>query len=563
MAQQNRTAAANDMTPQQLWETAVQAYQQGDLKRARKALKPLVEGEISLPGEVFLLAGMVEAQFNETEAAEAHLQKAVKMVPERPEAWTNLGNVQLMQGNAIAAEASFRKVLKGAPDHVDTLNNLGVALEAQGRPRDALDCFDRVLELHPEFPGAARSRAQNLVQLQRADEARVAYEALLAESSDDPLLAVEYAEFLERDNRPEEAAAKLPASDRLTDVHAIARIDGLRARLLERNGEYQQALALVRDARERSGQDWLSCAEGWLLDRLGRYEEAMQAFGRGNRARAKQWNFRRLREQRFAEFVADKLARGPRPVSETAEPDGRRDPVFVVGLPRSGTTLLDRMFGAHPETQVLEELTALRAAEDARRAGEGPDRARAAYWEQVSRHVDIDPDRLVVDKNPLHAAHLDLIPALFPQARVVLMLRHPYDAALSSWMQDFDANPATVHFLELESTAALSADLLGLMRSFEQTWPEQAVRVRYEDLVADFRSEITRVLQAIGLDWHDDVADYANRSRETGMVTTPSYAQVTQALYGSAVERWRNYERWLQPFDEKLQPMLEPFGYER
>ena len=552
-------------TPQQCWQRALAAYERGDAEKARRALEPLLDLP-SVPGEVELLAGLVDLQTGRAAAAEPRLQRAVRLAPARVEGWLGLGNAQQINGRVQEAIESLRQALRLQPDHPAAMQNLGVAYEDMGRYRDALDCFDRVLAAQPGAAGLRLDRARLLKRLGRADDARGAFEALLREQPDDALLQLELAELHEQTNRLDEAAAALPDEASLPDADARARAAEVTARLLARRGEDAAALESVRAARERTGCDQLGYREGILLDRMGRFEEALNAFRCANEARAGQRKFRRLHEQPFAEYVRYKVEQGIPAGSPdegaTGEPrPGRAEPVFLVGLPRSGTTLLDRMLGAHPEMQVLEELEALRVAEAAVAAGRSLAEARRAYWEYVERHVDLADGRIVLDKNPMHAPHLDLLPRLFPGARVVLALRHPFDAALSCYMQDFAPNPATVNFLDLESTARLCADMLSMMHLFEQACPERTVRVRYEDLVGDFRGEVTRVLRAIGLDWHPDVADYAARASATGMVTTPSYEQVTRPLYGSAIERWRNYEPWLEPFREHLGPMLSEFGY--
>ncbi len=219
------------------------------------------------------------------------------------------------------------------------------------------------------------------------------------------------------------------------------------------------------------------------------------------------------------------------------------------------------MLGAHPGAQVLEEFEGLRLAEDALAAGESVATARAAWREHIEGRTQLTPGARIIDKNPLHAAHLDTLARVFPDAPVVFVLRHPFDAALSCWMQDFQPNPATVHFLERASTARLCAGLLELMRQFERGRPGQVSRLRYEDLVDDFRGEVGRVLDAVGLGWDDAVSDYAARAADSGMITTPSYDQVTRGLYTSAVERWRHYRPWLDDFAEPLGLLTAAYGY--
>lgn len=221
------------------------------------------------------------------------------------------------------------------------------------------------------------------------------------------------------------------------------------------------------------------------------------------------------------------------------------------------------MLAAHPDIQVLEELEGLHMAENALAGGAAPEEARREYWEFVNRHVDLRPGATIVDKNPMHVMHLDVLPRLFPRARVVFMLRHPYDAALSCFMQDFDPGPVTARFLDLGSTAAICAQFLALMQLYESACPEQVTRVRYEDLVVDYQEEVKRVLDAMGLDWNEGIEDYAGIAARSAPIMTASYEQVTRRLYHTSLERWRHYEKWLAPFHENLGELLAGFGYER
>ncbi len=547
--------------PARLWQDAVNAYQQGNPARARRALGPLLEHPAA-DATTFLLAGVVEAQLEHTERAVDLLEKAVELSPESTEAWLSLGNVLHAQGRMEDAARAFKEAATRAPDNAEAWNNLGVVQEDTGHTRDALDSYNRALEVDPGFVNALRRRAPVLGRLRWFEQAREAYEDLLRRFPDDPVLRVDFAQFLEQANRPDEAWAYLPEPGQAGSKSEEARVEYLRAQLLVRKGELDTALEGLRAARERTGEDFLCYREGLILDRLGRYGEAMAAFERANRATAGQHDYKRLLSQPVPDYLRRKIEAGiqaPAPGEPGQDGTGL---VFITGLPRSGTTLLDRMLAAHPDIQVLEELEGLHMAEAALAGGAAPDEARREYWEFVNRHVDLRPGATIVDKNPMHVMHLDVLPRLFPRARVVFMLRHPYDAALSCFMQDFDPGPVTARFLDLGGTAAVCAQFLELMRLYESACPEQVTRVRYEDLVIDYQEEVKRVLDALGLDWHEGIEDYAGIAARSAPIMTASYEQVTRRLYRTSLERWRHYEKWLAPFHDELGKHLATFGYE-
>lgn len=550
--------------PAQLWQTAVSAYQRGDPTRARRALKPLLRHPAA-DGTTFLLAGMVEAQLGDMRKAAELLHQAVKMSPGNVEAWLSLGNVLHAQGRMDEAAGAYREAARLVPGNAQVWNNLGVVNEDIGRTRDALDCYDRALEIQPGFTNALRRRAPVLGRLRWFEEAREAYQELLRLFPDDPVLRLDFAQFLEQANHAEAAAEYLPEPGQMQNKADDARVEYVKTQLLIRQGDLDQALSVVRAAHDRTGEDFLCYREGVILDRLGRYDEAMEAFQRANRATAKQKDYKRLLSQPVSEYLRAKIEAGVDPAdpADADSDDAGPAPVFITGLPRSGTTLLDRMLAAHPDIQVLEELEGLHMAETALDEGATPAEARRVYRDFVKRHVALRSDAVIVDKNPMHVMHLNVLRRLFPRARVILVLRHPYDAALSCYMQDFDPGPVTARFLDLGTTASLCARFLKLMRNFESACPDRVARVRYEDLVSDFQQEVKRLLETMGLSWHERIEDYADIAARSAPIMTASYEQVTRRVYSNSLERWKRYEKWLEPFHEELGEMLPEFGYQR
>ncbi|HSH42574.1 MAG TPA: tetratricopeptide repeat protein, partial [Arenicellales bacterium] len=308
-ARARNRAGAGSENPALLWQTAVAAYQQGDPVRARRALKPLLDHPAA-DGTTFLLGGTLEAQLDNMPRAAQLLEKAVRMSPDSAEAWMSLGNVQHALGRMEEAARAYREAARLAPGNAQVWNNLGVVSEDVGLTRDALDYYDRALAIEPALASALRRRAPVLGRLRWFDPAREAYLDLIERFPDDPTLRLDYAQFLEQANRPDEAAHYLPESDQLADHADRARAEYLRAQLLIREGNLDMALERVRAAQARTGQEFLCYREGVILDRLGRYDEAMEAFQRANRATAKQKDFRRLLAQPLDEYLGGKLEAG-------------------------------------------------------------------------------------------------------------------------------------------------------------------------------------------------------------------------------------------------------------
>lgn len=542
--------------PAQGWEWALRAYQRGQPDAARDALEPL-RSQLPIDDETLYLAGLIEAQAGCWDAAADLLAQAAARAPERIGPWLALASVRRTLGQHRAAAEALREALRREPRHAPALNDLGTAYHELGLYREALDCHDRARQIAPDFRDALRSRPRLLARLHRTEAAHEAYLDLLARWPDDPALRLEYAEFLERGHESDAAEAQLEEVGRPANTAVCARAQALRGRLMTRRGDAQAALELITATRRATGANWLSYQEGALLHDAGRPAAAMRAFRRANAARAREWRFRRMSRHDLPGTLARKIEVGLSADPAMPPPDEQGAPVFLLGLPRSGTTLLDRMIAAHPAIQVVEEPVSLQWTEEVLEHTGSPEQARAAYWAHVGG-LALDERPVVVDKNPLHTEHLDVLARVFPDALVIVLMRHPYDAALSCFMQDFDPNPASRRFLDLEATGALCRQLLTLIRAYERSFPERAVRVHYERLVADYRNEVGRVLAGIGCSWDPAIEAFAAR---TGFVTTPSYQQVTRGIYDSSIGRWSDYAPWIGPLRQSLGDMLAEFGY--
>ncbi len=262
------------------------------------------------------------------------------------------------------------------------------------------------------------------------------------------------------------------------------------------------------------------------------------------------------------ESIADKAA---------SEDDA---PVFLVGFPRSGTTLLEQILDCHPALQALEEMPAAAAMEQVFLGWVG-DRVEAiadleplqiselrqAYFAETARHLERRPGTTLVDKLPLNLIRVPLIWRVFPNARFILALRHPCDVCLSCFMQSFAANEAMSSFYTLENTVRTYAEVMGLWQDYTRALPLRYHAIRYEDMVTDFEKETRALLDFLGVGWNEAVLNHTEHARQRSNINTPSYHQVTQPIYLHAKYRWRRYAREFEPMMPILRPFMERFGY--
>jgi hypothetical protein len=248
--------------------------------------------------------------------------------------------------------------------------------------------------------------------------------------------------------------------------------------------------------------------------------------------------------------------------------------VFLVGFPRSGTTLLDQILDGHPRLQVMEEKPALfdiRSTIDTMPGGYPSALAslketdiqnlRDRYLRNVERHIDRRPGTILVDKLPLNICSIPLIVRLFPNSRIILALRHPCDVVLSNFMQDYKLNDAMANFLTIDSAARFYKRVMGFWLQCVELFPLSVHTIKYEDLVHDFEGEIRNLLRFLDVDWNDAMLDYRRHAQHRRKIVTPSYAQVTEPIYERAKFRWMHYEDYLKPVLKDLQPFIKAFRY--
>jgi hypothetical protein len=256
------------------------------------------------------------------------------------------------------------------------------------------------------------------------------------------------------------------------------------------------------------------------------------------------------------------------------DPDARRSPVFVIGFPRSGTTLLEQMLDAHPDFRSMDERgyvyqliermehAGQRYPADLANLGQADaDQLRAIYWRLVDRTLPDLGQRRLVDKNPLNMLCLPMILRLFPSARIILCLRHPCDVLLSCSMQQFRSPAFLILCSSLQRLATGYADAFEQCCGHLDVFKPRLVEWRYESVVDDFDGAVSRLGEFLAVEDASPFAGFAQHALAKRFIGTPSYAQVAGPVTADAVGRWKNYREQFEPVLPMLQPWLDRFGY--
>jgi hypothetical protein len=253
-------------------------------------------------------------------------------------------------------------------------------------------------------------------------------------------------------------------------------------------------------------------------------------------------------------------------------PDRKRKEVqrlaFLGGHPRSGTTLLEQLLGAHPDIATIDEPQVLHIAASAcseqswRPAYPDLNIARQRYTEALRRlHGGEVAGKLLLEKNPSPTALLPVLIRVFPELRVVISLRDPRDVVLSCFFQNIPLNHVNSNFLSFSRLAKHYADLMGVWLAIREWEGVAWIETRYEDIVSNVEQEGRRVTEFLGVPWHERQARFFESGRPA-MVRSPTYHDVRQPIYSRSVFRWHNYEKYLAPTLTTLKPFCEIFGYD-
>ena len=516
------------------------------------------------------LAGWAHQQVGRLDRAALAYEAAVASQPEDFESWNNLGNVRAERGDAAGALLAYQQAVLLRPDQVDIYLNASEQLTVVGDDQARLLLMRDAVEIAPE-------RADILTELGLAEaavrhypEAEAAYRRALVR---DPLHLAAYLELgmlLENLNRVEDLVALVAEAE----AHGVgeAELGFIRAWALRRQNRFAEARPIADAIPATIHPVRRAHLIADLADRLGETERAFAAFGEMNAASVASRpprlgpTYRQTVEQSIRQLSPAWVASWQDVRMEDTPPD----PVFLVGFPRSGTTLLDTLLMNMPALHVLEEMPFLREVEHSlggEAALAGLDSAAANQWRR--RYFELvaegapaaGPGRRIVDKHPLRMAGMAIVSRLFPAAHVILVERHPCDVVLSCYMANFQLNDAMRSFSELDEAARTYAAVFTAWERAEAVLPLTVHRIRYERMVEDLAGEMRPLLDFLGLPWDEKVLDNQAAAAGRGHVRTASYSQVQEPIYKRAAGRWERYRAQLEPVLPILAPWCEKMGY--
>jgi tetratricopeptide (TPR) repeat protein len=519
-----------------------------------------------------LLAPAVALCENRIAVAEALLRDHLKQSPTDVAAIRMLAEVAARLGRLVDSENLLERCLELAPGFDAARHNYAVVLHRRNKDADALAQVDRLLAIEPHSAGLRSLKAAVLARIGQVDESNAIYASVLADYPRQPKLWMSYGHSLKTAGRQADSVDAYRKSIELSAGLGEAYWSLANLKTFRFSSADVQAMQaqLRRDDLSHDDRLHFHFALGKAFEDAKEYAASFEHYSEGNRLRREHLRYdaadttnhvRRTKALFSSDFLAQRAGSGsPAP-----------DPIFVVGLPRAGSTLVEQILASHSAvegTMELPDIVGIVAELGGRRK-----------WTESSKYpeilADMDADELralgerylrqtriqrktdapfFIDKLPNNWAHVGLIQLILPNARIVDARRHPLSCCFSGFKQHFARGQAFTY--SLEDIGRYYRDYVDLMAHFDAVLPGRVHRVIYEHMVEDTEAEVRRLLDYCGLPFEEACLRFHENARP---VRTASSEQVRMPIYRESVNQWQNYDTWLQPLRDALGPVLDAY----
>lgn len=545
----------------QAFELAVARYRKGELAEAEQVFRQILNDLPEHAPSRYNL-GLVLHRLGRLAEAITVYRQALALSPNAPDAHNSLAQALREQGRYTEAEQAYRAALDLNPTYVEALLNLGLLLEDQQRLPEAETTYHEAIAINSDFAGAWINLGNVQEAQGRVREAEESFRRALRITPQVAGIHMNLANVLKSQGRMEAAEETYRAALALQPNYAEAYSNLITVKRYHSvdDPDVANMLALLRspDLPDDSAMH-LHFALGKIYDECGEHDDAFVHYREGNRLKRQTLSFNAAT---FAEYVNRLIDTfdasffsGRRTVGVSSEL-----PVFIVGMPRSGTTLVEQIISSHPAVHGAGELGTLNALARGLAAGGGtyPEAARALDRDALARLANEYEQRLrqgadpkvlrISDKMPLNHLHLGLAALLFPCARVIHCQRDPLDVCLSIYFQYFRSGNDYAY--DLSDIGLYYRQYERLMAHWRDVLPLQMYEIQYEDLIAEQERNIRNLVKFLDLPWHERCLSFTQNRRP---IQTGSAWQARQPIYRSSVHRWRNYEKFLAPLKEVLE----------
>ena len=549
----------------------------GNPKQAERFLKDALKIN---PSYDFALTnlGAVLNELEKFDEGEQYLRKALTINSSSPMALNNLGNILSNKKNNSEAEFCYRKAIEIKSDFSLAYNNLGSLLSRQGKLREAEEFTEKAIVYNPKFELAYVNLGTIKIDLDKSSEAEELFLSAIEINKNYNYAYSNLFRLYEKTNNLNKLKTKIESLKENKNI--LNEILMFKARISFRKKDFKMAKTLI----DQVSNDWLKNTDhstnllywsfkAFIEEKVKNYDEAFKCFEK-SQLNLKYEDCNPKVFQNYINIYRKNLDHITFTDNIEKTKIIENSPVFLIGFPRSGTTLLDTILRSHPEIDVVEEKPLINSVEEIIKTKfkysldelyklnkNDLDFLRKHYLEILKNNCDNKNAKILIDKFPFQTVCLPLINILFPNSKIIFTHRNPYDTVLSCFQQSFEPNNAMSNFRSIKSASEIYDLTMNMWLDYKTKLKMNFIISKYEDLIDDFDTHISRILDFLELKWDENIKNYRDTAYKREKINTPSSSQVVQPLYKSSIDKWKNYEKYFKNSNQYLEKWIGYFKY--
>ena len=549
----------------------------GDPKEAEKFLRDALK--INPIYDIALAnLGAVLNELERIDEGEEYLRKALEINPNAPMALNNLGNILSKKNNNQEAKFCYLKAIEIKPDFYLAYSNLGSLLSKEGNLVEAEKFTEKAIKYNPKFELAYVNLGSIKIDLDKLSEAEELFLKAIEINENYSYAYRNLFRLYEKTNKLNQLKNKIESLKENKNI--TNEIFMFKARIYFREKDFISAKKSI----DKVSNEWLKDIDhstfliywsyrAFIEEKVENYDEAFKCFEKSQlNLKYKDLNPRTF--QNYIHTYRKNIDSKAFLVKNKNTKILENSPVFLIGFPRSGTTLLDTILRSHPEIDVVEEKPLINSVEQIIKSKfkcsldelhklntNDLDFLSNYYFKILKNNCDNKNAKILIDKFPFQTVCLPLINLLFPNSKIIFTHRNPYDTVLSCFQQSFEPNNAMSNFRSIESASKIYDLTMNMWIDYKRKLKMNFITSKYEDLIDDFDTHISGILDFLEVKWDENIKNYIHTANKREKINTPSSSQVVQPLYKSSINKWKNYEKYFNSSNQYLDKWISYFKY--
>lgn len=564
---------------EKIFNLALENHRNNKFKNAEKHYKEVLKIESKHFNANYLL-GTLFFQQNKFNDARKIFESAILISADHAELCNNYGATLTQLGEYNSAINYLQKAVYVNPSYAQAYNNLGAAFRELREYKKAISFFEKARTLQPSFIDPHLNLGIVFKELGDFKKAIFFFKSVIKINSQNTKAYQNLMELYEKTNQEKELNLTIiNAKKFIKDNPVIKLYEGI---VFYNNNEFAKSKNLLEgiffEPFNIKNEIVRVTTLAKCYDRIGSAEEAFSYFSKANSLAPKLRKLNLYDKKRYLNQITERInffnKTNIKNWKIINSKNKRPHPTFLVGFPRSGTTLLDTILRSHPAVEVVEEKpTVSKLINYINEMSNGGlkslekidekqiEKAQNVYFDFLDTQIENKDAKVYIDKLPLNMIHAGEIVRIFPNSKFVFSVRHPYDCVLSCFMQDFELNDAMANFLDIRDSAQLYNSVMQLWFQYISIFKIRHHQVKYESLISNFKKTTESTLTFLELPWDNTVLNYSATAKRREKIATPSYNQVTKPLYSHADGRWKKYEKQLFSIYPVLDQWVKKFDY--